>query len=65
MQLLPASLGMMALSSGEIHLLVEVRMHNPTLVAVLWVVGVLIVKPFIVNQDKGLKCLALTNYYDH
>ena len=53
------------LSSGEIHLLVEVRMHNPTLVAVLWAVGVLIVKPFIVNQDKGLKCLALTNYYDH
>ena len=37
MQLLPASL-----SSGEIHLLVEVRMHNPTLVAVLWEVGVLI-----------------------
>ena len=60
MQLLPASL-----SSGEIHLLVEVRMHNPTLVAVLWAVGVLIVKPFIVNQDKGLKCLALTNSYDH
>ena len=60
MQLLPASL-----SSGEIHLLVEVRMHNPTLVAVLWAVGVLIVKPFIVNQDKDLKCLALTNYYDH
>ena len=65
MQLLPASLGMMAVSSGEIHLLVEVRMHNPTLVAVLWAVGVLIVKPFIVNQDKGLKCFALTNYYDH
>ena len=64
MQLLPASLGS-AVSSGEIHLLVEVRMHNPTLVAVLWAVGVLIVKPFIVNQDKGLKCLALTNYYDH
>ena len=40
-------------------------MHNPTLVAVLWAVGVLIVKPFIVNEDKGLKCLALTNYYDH
>jgi hypothetical protein len=32
MQLLPASLGMMAVSSGEIHLLVEVRMHNPILV---------------------------------
>ena len=39
--------------------------YNFALVAVLWAVGVLIVKPFIVNQDKGLKCFALTNYYEH